>query len=93
MGFKEFSEFPDIEEDDYDIKSGYIDNEGNVLNTNNSYGDVSMDLAELIGLLEDDEFENIEELYGITQEEYMHPTKEVLKKVRDHLENTRGKSR
>ena len=42
-------------------------------------------LVELIGFLEDEEIENIEELYGITENEYMNPTKETLEKVKNHL--------
>ncbi len=150
MDFKEFSEFPDLEEEDFDIKSGFMGSEENnndpntaleednlddvfdmdtpegqedyeleedslddvfdmdtpeeqedsileedsledVFNTSEKNNDdVNIDLIELIGLLEDDEFANIEELYGITQEEYMHPTKEVLEKLKNHLANKRS---
>ncbi len=90
-----FREFSNPEEQDFDIKSsvdGYKENNINL--PNNSFdNDAAMELCDLIGLLEDDEFENIEELYGITEYEYMHPTKEVVEKVKDYLENVRGKSR
>ena len=42
-------------------------------------------LVDLIGFLEDEEVDNIEELYGITKDEYMNPTKETLEKVKNHL--------
>jgi hypothetical protein len=72
MEFKEFSEFGNPEKQDYDITSSY----------DNPYQD---ELFELIGILEDSEYDHIEELYGITEEEYMHPTSDTIEKVKERL--------
>ena len=91
MEFKEFSEFPNLEEEDYDIKSSFNQDEENALYEDDD--NAALELAELIGILEDEEFRNVEELYGITQEEYMLPTKEVVEKVKNHLANKHSRSR
>ena len=92
--FKEFREFPNPEEADFDIKYGFNGDEENATTLPNNLFDeeAAIELSELIGLLEDDEYENIEELYGITQYEYMHPSKEVIQKVREYQEG-KGKRR
>ena len=89
----EFKEFSDPLEEDYDINEDFYNDEESTSLLQNNSQDVRMELIELIGLLEDDEFNNIEELYVITQYEYMHPTKEVIEKVKTHLKNTYGRSR
>ncbi len=80
--FKEFSEYTDPESMNYDIKMSL----GNDTNTNN----YSEQLIELIGILEEDELYLLDE-YGITMEEYLNPTAETIAKVREYLENEKGK--
>lgn len=72
--FREFTEFPNPEELDYDITSS------KGMGEINQY---SMEILDMIGFLEDDEFIK----YGITEEEYLHPTQETVDKIRAYLEN------
>lgn len=72
--FREFTEFPNPEELDYDITSS------KGMGKINQY---SMEILDMIGFLEDDEFIK----YGITEEEYLHPTQETVDKIRAYLEN------
>lgn len=78
MEFKEYSEFTNPEISDYDL---YV--------TNNNE-ELQYQLLDLIGILSDGEWEQ----YGITREEYMNPTIEVIEKVKNNLnieEKTRSK--
>lgn len=73
--FKEFTEFPNPEEKDYDITSS------------KEMGEINqylLEIIDLVGFLEDREWEK----YGITEEEYMHPTEETVNKIRFYLNNT-----
>ena len=72
--FREFTEFPNPEEADYDITSS------KGMGEINQY---SMEILDMVGFLEDDEFIK----YGITEEEYLHPTQETVDKIRAYLEN------
>ena len=66
--FREFTEFPNPEELDYDITSS------KGMGEINQY---SMEILNMVGFLEDDEFIK----YGITEEEYLHPTQETVDKI------------
>ncbi len=69
----EFKEFPNPEEKDYDIFSAHdgVDRPGEI----NSY---FMEIIDMVGFLEDGEWVK----YGITENEYMHPTAETVEKIR-----------
>ena len=72
--FREFTEFPNPEEVDYDITSSQGMGEIN---------QYSMEILDMVGFLEDGEHV----IYGITEEEYLHPTQETVDKIRAYLEN------
>lgn len=72
--FKEFTEYPNPEELDYDITSS---TKG--MGELNQY---TLEIIDMVGFLEDGEWQQ----YGITEEEYMHPTEETVNKVRTYLE-------
>ncbi len=74
--FKEFTEFPNPEGKDYDLIADdpTVQRPGEI----NSY---FMEILDLVGLLEDGEWVK----YGITENEYMHPTKETVDKIRASL--------
>ena len=75
----EFKEYSNPEEADYDITSS--------LNGKSSEEEISkkfgyqLALSNLIGILEDIDEDELIDKYGITMEEYLHPTEEVLIKV------------
>ena len=92
MEFKEFTEYPNPESSDYDIYSSFSDEEEETNQYNEEKNKIYYELSALIGILEDDEFNNVEELYGITQQEYLNPTKETIAKVKNYL-NIKPKSR
>lgn len=71
--FREFTEFPNPEELDYDIKSSQGMGEIN---------QYSLEILDMVGFLEDEEYA----IYGITEEEYLHPTQETVDKIRSYLE-------
>ena len=71
--FREFTEFPNPEELDYDIKSS------KGMGEINQY---SLEILDMIGFLEDEEWTK----YGITEEEYLHPTQDTVEKIRTYLE-------
>ena len=88
MELKEFTEYTNPLEQDYDITSSLKAsmeqeeaNDREIEEKNKIYYELSC----LIGILEDEEFDNVEELYGITQKEYLNPTKETIKKVQEYL--------
>ncbi len=74
--FSEFKEFPNPEGRDYDLKADdpTVQRPGEI----NSY---FMEILDLVGLLEDGEWVK----YGITENEYMHPTEETVNKIRASL--------
>ena len=80
----EFREFTNPESKDYDITSS-IGNLNTINGYTNEQNQYAMVLMNLIGILEDDEIKNIESLYGITEEEYLNPTAEVIAKVEARL--------
>jgi len=73
----EFKEYTNPESNDYDIISSFNSSEDD----NIDYG---YELVNLIGVLED-VTEDIISNYGITMNEYLNPTKEVVLKVKDRL--------
>ncbi|MBR5662053.1 MAG: hypothetical protein IKX00_00195 [Bacilli bacterium] len=80
----EFREFSNPESKDYDITSSFKEESLNgYSNEENTY---AMSLMNLIGILEDEEFDNIYENYGITEYEYLHPNAEVIAKVESKLD-------
>ena len=85
MSFKEFSEFDNPEEKDYDLHT-HGQNHEDELNKmmSDKYQDELMDL---IGIVEDIDTINMVEEYGITEEEYFNPTAETIKKVKAKLES------
>ena len=85
----EFKEYSNPEEADYDITSS--------LNGKSSEEEISkkfgyqLALSNLIGILEDIDEDELMDKYGITMEEYMHPTEEVLIKVRKAMRDNEKK--
>ena len=73
-----FNEFNNPESKDYDITSSF--EEENY--TDNNDNELAYELANLIGILEDGE----QPPYGLTYEEYLHPTKETIKKVKETMQ-------
>ena len=81
----EFKEFSNPEAADYDILSSQTSTrEKGTLGE-----DASLALLNLIGILEDVSESDLMEQYGITLEEYYHPTPAVVLKVRHSLENNK----
>lgn len=76
----EFKEFANVEGRDYDLYS----NDGNIKTEENTNPYVE-ELLELIGLLEDIDEEELMSQYGITLNEYLHPTEETIKKVKEAI--------
>lgn len=76
----EFKEFSNPEGKDYDILSSRETKEEKEV-------DYSLELANLIGILEDVSEADLKAQYGITLEEYYHPTPVVIAKVKMALEN------
>ena len=70
--FREFTEFPNPEELDYDIKASQGMGEIN---------EYFMEILNLVGFLEDGELIK----YGLTEEEYMHPTQDTVDKIKNYL--------
>ncbi len=81
----EFKEFSNPLEEDYDITSSLKNNDDPVT----SKEDYGLELMNLIGILEDVTSEDLEREFGITLEEYEHPTKEVVERVKTNL-GTKG---
>jgi len=80
-----FKEFSNPLEEDYDIKSS-LDSISS--NNNNISDNPYMDqLVDLVGILEDDEWLG----YGMSEEEYLHPTKDTIIKVKNYLANHQDK--
>lgn len=77
----EFREFKNPEERDYDISSSFDTNYSSD-SVSNQY---AIELADLIGILEDINEEDLQENYGISVEEYWHPDEEVIRKVTEKL--------
>lgn len=71
--FREFTEFPNPEEVDFDIKSSQEMGEIN---------QYFLEIVDLVGFLED----GAHRMYGLSDEEYMHPTQESVDKIRTYLE-------
>ncbi len=83
----EFKEFSNPEAADYDILSSQ--NGVHSKERGASEEDLSFELMNLIGILEDVSESDLMEQYGITLEEYYHPTPAVVLKVRHSLENNK----
>lgn len=76
----EFKEFSNPEGYDYDIKSS-LDSSNN----NSSVNPYFEQLNDLIGILEDITEEELLEQYGISMDEYLHPTKETIDRVSEKV--------
>ena len=77
----EFKEFTNPEEKDYDINSSL---ESSTYN-NQTFNPYSEQLDDLIGILEDVTEEELQEQYGISMNEYFHPTEETINKVSEKI--------
>ena len=77
----EFKEFTNPESADYDIEMSLKDK-----SDEDRYVD---ELTDLIGYLTDVTDEDIQKEYGISFYEYLHPTKEVVDRVRTNI-GTKG---
>ena len=77
MEFREFTEFDDPEENDYDITSSF--------NSNSSINPYFEQLWDLIGILDDITEEELQEQYGISMDEYYNPTEETINKVSEKI--------
>lgn len=76
----EFKEFTSPEERDYDINSSL-----NSFNNSVSVNHYSEQLIDLIGILEDVSEEELQEQYGISMNEYLHPTEDTINKVTERI--------
>ncbi len=76
----EFKEFTNPEERDYDINSSL-----NSFNNSVSVNPYSEQLIDLIGILEDISEEELQEQYGISMNEYFHPTQDTINKVTERI--------
>ena len=76
----EFKEFTSPEERDYDINSNL-----NSFNNSVSVNHYSEQLIDLIGILEDVSEEELQEQYGISMNEYLHPTEDTINKVTERI--------
>ena len=81
-----FREFRNPEEKDYDISSSLNDNVSN----NQTINPYVEELMNLIGILEDVTEEDLQEQYGISEYEYLHPDREVIEKVKAKLSSNKG---
>lgn len=91
MEFKEFVEFTNPEEKDYDITSSLNATERTQRET--KVDKVHQDFTELLGDLG---FPELYELapYGITDEEYTHPSLDTIKKLKEYaMDQNHGKTR
>ena len=77
--FNEFKEFRNPEEMDYDLKNN---SEMKVESGNNEKRKYVEELVDMLGFLEDGQWVN----YGLTEEEYINPTKETVEKIKKYLE-------
>ena len=76
----EFKEFTSPEERDYDINSSL-----NSFNNSVSVNHYSEQLIDLIGILDDVSEEELQEQYGISMKEYLHPTEGTINKVTERI--------
>lgn len=76
----EFKEFSNPENADYDITSSLRTNTPPVEEDKS----IMMELINLVGFLEDGEWV----AYGMTEEEYMNPTRATIEKVKQKLQNS-----
>lgn len=86
LHFKEFSEYQNPEEADYDIKSSLKEEEKKStakLTNNNKYRKAFDELYFDLGCPEDFELEP----FGITLKEFDNPTKETIEKLRKYAES------
>ena len=76
----EFKEFTNPEERDYDVNSS-LNSFNNIVSVN----PYSEQLTDLIGILEDISEEELQEQYGISMNEYLHPTEDTINKVTERI--------
>ena len=96
--FNEFNEYDNPENTDYDITVGINtdDNSQNTEDNSITQQEIESELFDLVGVLEDFEEKDLIKEYGITLQEYYHPTKQTIVKVKQTLankENTNGRTR
>lgn len=80
----EFKEFSNPLENDYDIKHTYEEGKVNNNTINNPYSEL---LINMLGILEDVNEEELYETYGISEQEYLNPTRDTIIKVKENLRN------
>ncbi len=83
----EFKEFENPESKDYDINSSFEETQ----NTSAIENPYIEQLIDLIGILEDVSEEELQQNYGISITEYLHPNAETISKVKDSLGIRKGR--
>lgn len=86
MEFREFIEYSNPEENDYDITSSL--NNDKPINSDEERNFYFNQMFDLIGILEDVTEEEVMENYGITLQEYFNPNAEVIRKITEKLNTT-----
>lgn len=81
----EFKEFSNPLENDYDINHSYEEEKVNNSTISNPYIEL---LIDMIGILEDVTEEELYEAYGISEQEYLNPTRDTIIKVKEKLQNS-----
>lgn len=79
--FSEFKEYDNPERADYDLKINADKESSTKKNTISPKEKCIRQIIDLVGFLEDGEWIN----YGITEEEYLNPTAEVVNKIKSEL--------
>lgn len=86
----EFREFNNPERRNYDVTSS-LRNNNNVTNTKDDY--YVEQLLNLIGLLEDIDEDELQEKYGISINEYIHPNENTIIKITNKLNEAKTQKR
>ena len=82
----EYKAYENPESKDYDINSSLNEQVTNLIN-NDIYVE---QLISLVGILEDIDEDLLQQQYGISMHEYMHPTKETIAKVINKIETEKN---
>ena len=88
MDFKEYSEFTDPLEEDYDLRQFEPDPDADAFSPTTP--DYTQEMLDLVGVLEDVTDEDLQATYGISVEEYLYPTAEAVAKVKASMSATQG---
>lgn len=87
----EFREYSNPEEADYDINCSLNNSYQNSYQGYQADFGIYMQLYDLIGILEDIDEDELLETYGITMQEYLRPTEEIVKKVSDKINSNQNR--